>query len=101
MSFIAVDPATGERIAEVPFESSTSVEQKIAAAHAAHLEWRLQSIEDRIQPLLEIGRLLRERKDDYGALMTREMGKPISQGWPRPPSAPGYATTMRNRHPAC
>lgn len=80
MSFIAVDPATGVQIAEVPFESSTSVEDKVAAAHAAHLEWRLRSIEDRVQPLLETGRLLRERKDDYGALMTREMGKPISQG---------------------
>jgi succinate-semialdehyde dehydrogenase/glutarate-semialdehyde dehydrogenase len=50
MTFQSVDPTTGEVIAR-----------------------------DRTGPLLELGRLLRARKDEYGALMTHEMGKPIAQ----------------------
>lgn len=79
MSFIAVDPSTGKQITEVPFDSPDAVERAVAAAHRAHLEWRLQSIEERVRPLAAMGRLLRERKEEYGALMTREMGKPIRQ----------------------
>lgn len=79
MSFVAIDPANGTQIAEVPFESSDSVERKVAAAHAAYLEWRLKPVTERVAPLVEMGRLLRDRKDEYGMLMTREMGKPIRQ----------------------
>ena len=79
MPFVAVDPATGKQTAEVPFASPTQTEQKVASAQAAYLDWRLLSVEERIRPLAEMGRLLRERKDALGALMTSEMGKPIRQ----------------------
>ena len=79
MSFVAVDPATGKQTNEVPFKSSAQTELKVASAHAAYLDWRLLSVEERVRPLAEMGRLLRERKDAFGALMTSEMGKPISQ----------------------
>ena len=80
MSFVAVDPASGVRIAEVPFDSTPSVEQKVASAHAAYRDWRLRPVAERVAPLVEMGRLLRERKEQYGAIMTQEMGKPINQG---------------------
>jgi len=79
MSFVAVDPANGERIADVPFESAAAVERKVAAAHEAYLEWRLKPVEERVRPLVAVGRLLRTRSEEYGLLMTREMGKPIRQ----------------------
>lgn len=79
MPFIAVDPTTGEKITEVPFDSEESVEATVAAAHAAHIAWRLRPVAERVRPLREVGRLLRVRKDEYGVLMTREMGKPVSQ----------------------
>ena len=79
MSFVAVDPASGVRIAEVPFDSTLSVEQKVASAHAAYRDWRLRPVAERVTPLVEMGRLLRERKEQYGAIMTQEMGKPITQ----------------------
>ena len=79
MPFVAVDPATGKQTTEVPFKSSAQTELKVASAHAAYLDWRLLSVEERVRPLAEMGRLLRERKDAFGTLMTSEMGKPISQ----------------------
>jgi succinate-semialdehyde dehydrogenase/glutarate-semialdehyde dehydrogenase len=79
MSFVAVDPASGEQIADVPFESLASVERTVEAAHAAYLEWRLKPVTERVAPLVRMAHLLRERKEEYGLLMTREMGKPISQ----------------------
>ena len=79
MPFVAIDPANGKQIAEVPFDSATEVSAKVATAHATYLKWRLLPVEERVRPLIDMARLLRERKDYFGALMTREMGKPISQ----------------------
>ncbi len=63
----------------MPFESLASVERTVEAAHAAYLEWRLKPVTERVAPLVRMAHLLRERKEEYGLLMTREMGKPISQ----------------------
>ena len=79
MPFVAIDPANGKQIAEVAFDSATGVSTKVATAHAAYLRWRLLPVKERVTPLIEMARLLRERKDYFGTLMTREMGKPISQ----------------------
>jgi len=79
MTFQSVDPTTGEVIASYPDTTSDSVEARLARAQLAHLEWREVPLADRTAPLLELGRLLRARKDEYGALITHEMGKPIAQ----------------------
>jgi succinate-semialdehyde dehydrogenase / glutarate-semialdehyde dehydrogenase len=80
MTFVAINPATGETLATYADATDVVVERTVARAHAAHLGWRALPIGERTGPLATMGRLLRERKKEYGALMAREMGKPISQG---------------------
>ena len=79
MSFTAIDPATGKTLSAHP---SISLEEALAVAartHAAHLEWRDTSHARRRECLEILGGLLRERKEEYGRLMTAEVGKPIAE----------------------
>lgn len=79
MSFQSINPATGDSVATYPGTSPAEVDAAIAAAHEAYLGWRDRPLAERTVPLVALGALLRERRDDLGALMTAEMGKPISQ----------------------
>jgi succinate-semialdehyde dehydrogenase/glutarate-semialdehyde dehydrogenase len=79
MHFESVNPATGERFAEYAHASPPEIEAQLQSAHEAHLEWRNVSVEARTDPLRTLARLLREQKKLHGELMTREMGKPITQ----------------------
>jgi len=75
-----INPATGETIATYETLSDDQALQVLKESHHAFLEWRKTSFEERGNILREIAKRLRANKDEYAALMTREMGKPISQG---------------------
>lgn len=75
----AVSPVTGERIAIYPTISGEEVQRAIEAAHEAFGEWRLLPVERRVEPLRRAAALLRERREEYAALVTREMGKVIRE----------------------
>lgn len=75
-----INPATGEVIATYDLVSDEQALDTLRQSHEAFLEWRQFSIEKRGAILREIAKRLRANKDEYAALMTREMGKPISQG---------------------
>jgi len=79
MAFISIDPATGDTLARYAEATADEVDRALEAAHVAFQEWRAWPVEARTAPLARMAGLLRERKDEYGALMTSEMGKPISQ----------------------
>jgi aldehyde dehydrogenase (NAD+) len=51
----------------------------VAAAKAAFASWRLVPAPKRGEIFFRAAQLLRERKDEYAAAMTREMGKPLSE----------------------
>ncbi|MDA3920825.1 MAG: NAD-dependent succinate-semialdehyde dehydrogenase [Salinisphaera sp.] len=75
-----INPATGEVIANYELATDEQALQTLKESHEAFGEWRKTSFEERGNILREIAKRLRAHKDDYVALMTREMGKPISQG---------------------
>jgi len=79
MSFISLNPATGQQIARYPCATPPEVETRLQSAHEAHLQWRSVPIGERSARLKEVATLLRARKEEYGELMTLEMGKPITQ----------------------
>jgi succinate-semialdehyde dehydrogenase/glutarate-semialdehyde dehydrogenase len=79
MTFQSVDPTTGESIASYPDATRSAIEATLARAHAAHLDWRDTRIAERSGPLLELGKLLRAKRDELARTMTHEMGKPIAQ----------------------
>ncbi|WP_311950907.1 NAD-dependent succinate-semialdehyde dehydrogenase [Halomonas piscis] len=75
-----INPANGEIIATHELLSDAQALQALEDSHHAFLEWRKTSLEERGNILRNIAKRLRAKKDDYAALMTQEMGKPISQG---------------------
>jgi len=79
LSYTAVNPATGQVLSERPATPPEEVDAVVRAAHAAHLAWRDTPFAERAERLRALGRLLRDRKEAYGRLMTEEMGKPIAQ----------------------
>jgi len=79
VSYTAVNPATGETISTHPATSPDEVQDIVQRAQEAHLAWRDTPFSDRSDRLRALAGLLRGRKDEYGRLMTAEMGKPIAQ----------------------
>jgi succinate-semialdehyde dehydrogenase/glutarate-semialdehyde dehydrogenase len=75
----AIDPSTGELIASYDEHESAEVERRLAAAAAGYAYWRKASPSARAEAVSSAGAVLRERRDELAALMTREMGKPIAE----------------------
>lgn len=74
-ALVTVNPATDEALETYPLMSDAEVTSALEACHAAFTDWRLKSHAERGQVLEAIGRKLRERKEDFAQLMTREVGK--------------------------
>src|SRR5947209_784543 len=77
MAIETVNPATGERLRSFPALSNSEIEEKLALAHRTARAWRSTPIAERTSVVRRAGDLLDERKDEYGRLMTLEMGKPL------------------------
>jgi succinate-semialdehyde dehydrogenase/glutarate-semialdehyde dehydrogenase len=74
-----VNPYTGETEKEFPFLETGQIDGVVEKAHAAFLEWRRRTPEERAQVVGRAAELLNERRDQYAALITREMGKRIEE----------------------
>ncbi|MGY3617093.1 NAD-dependent succinate-semialdehyde dehydrogenase [Bradyrhizobium sp. USDA 10063] len=82
MSFRAINPATGEVLKEFQFQTD---EQIIAELNTAdkryHSDWSIRPVADRARLVGRVGKILREKRDDYARLLTMEMGKVIGQAY--------------------
>lgn len=74
-----INPATEDVIHTYEMISDEDAHAIVDACHQAFLSWRHELISTRAKIVRRIGELLRERDDPLSALMTQEMGKPISQ----------------------
>lgn len=79
MAISSVNPATEETVATFELHTPDEVEQKLAAAATAQRAWRTTPIEERTALLTRIASVLREGNEEYAQIITREMGKPISE----------------------
>mgnify|MGYP003453412495 CR=1 FL=1 len=75
------NPATGEVISTYQELSAEEINSKLEVAENAFQSWKNTSLADRKSLMSKAGMLLREREQEYAELMTKEMGKPISQGF--------------------
>jgi succinate-semialdehyde dehydrogenase/glutarate-semialdehyde dehydrogenase len=80
MPLVARNPANGALIAEYPETSPEDVERAIHSAQGSHLEWKRTSFAHRAELMGKAAAILRKNAREFGELMTREMGKPISGG---------------------
>ncbi len=80
MSFQTVNPATGVPVHCHPLHEGAQLGSRIAWARQAFADWSRRPVAERVLPLTRLARLLRENPRPHAELMTREMGKPVSQG---------------------
>ena len=79
MSLQSVNPANGKEIATYDELTPKEVEDILESVDAAFNEWKHTSFSSRSELLRKAGNNLRENKDEYGKLMSLEMGKPYNQ----------------------
>jgi acyl-CoA reductase-like NAD-dependent aldehyde dehydrogenase len=76
---VSVNPATESLVEKHDEHSAADVEAALAAAVIAQREWRATPPADRLPLLTSLARLLRDGKERYARLITREMGKPLTE----------------------
>lgn len=76
---VTINPATEEQLASYPAMSAGKIEHVLEAAGKAAGQWRTFSFSERKACMQKLAVLLREGKDEYAALITTEMGKPLGQ----------------------
>jgi aldehyde dehydrogenase (NAD+) len=76
----ARSPITGGELGRVNAHSAGEVQSIVGAAQEAFTTWRTVPAPVRGQLVRELGELLREHKDDLGALVSIEAGKIRSEG---------------------
>lgn len=78
MTMKAVNPATGDVLREYPEHDDQEIQRKLEKAEEAFASWRKVPFNERSRLMSRAADLLRDRSDQYGRLMTEEMGKPIA-----------------------
>ena len=79
-SFESRNPATGELLATFTKATREDVRLAITAAERAFPAWKRLPAPRRAEILFRAAQILRERKEELGAIVTQEMGKVIAEG---------------------
>jgi succinate-semialdehyde dehydrogenase/glutarate-semialdehyde dehydrogenase len=77
--FDVIDPATGEKLADVANLGAEAAESAIAAANKAWPAWRAKTAKERAAVLMKWFQLLHANADDLARIMTAEQGKPLAE----------------------
>ncbi|QIS04219.1 aldehyde dehydrogenase family protein [Nocardia brasiliensis] len=78
-TFPVHDPATGAVLTEVADATVADGTAALDAAVAAQPEWAARPSRERAEILTRTWELVLRRRDDFAALMTAEMGKPLAE----------------------
>ncbi len=79
LTFRTINPYDNQVLAEYRIHSRKEVKAKLDHAAETFYFWKKSSFSHRASLLQEVGRLLRERNEEYAQLITAEMGKPIRE----------------------
>lgn len=72
-----INPASGETIAQVPFSTSSHLDDAVRAAREALPVWRGVSTIARARKLFDLRQMLDARKDELARMVVTEMGKTL------------------------
>lgn len=75
----SINPATGELIKSYESHKLDQVESSIEAAASCFEKWKATSVEDRAAVLRKVAAVLFRRKEEYGRIISLEMGKVYTQ----------------------
>ena len=73
------NPYNGKELHQYEELTKKEIKAKLEKAQNAFESWQTTSYEHRTKHIKKVGELLRKNKDEYAKLMTKEMGKPITQ----------------------
>ncbi len=79
MIITSINPATGEELKTFELMTKQETIDSIEKAHQAFTHWRQTSFDERKQIMLKFAKKLRNRADECAELITKEMGKRISE----------------------
>ena len=78
--FETINPANGQKLAELAYANETDVDRAVKAARKAYNEvWSKTSGRERGKYLFRIARLIQERAREFAVIETLEGGKPIRE----------------------
>ncbi len=77
--FEVTNPATGERVGQVPAFSGEDTRRAIEIAHEAWADWRARTGKQRANQMRRWYELILEHQEDLALLMTLEQGKPLAE----------------------
>ena len=78
MAISTINPATGEEVEAFEALTDERVDEKIARARETYLEWRQTSFAERSRLLIRAAEILEEEAEEFGRIMTTEMGKTLA-----------------------
>ncbi len=93
MAISTVNPATGEEVTTFEALTEEVIDQKIQRTADTFREYRKSSFAERSRMMLRAAEILEEEAEEFGRLMTSEMGRPWRRPPPRRRSAPAAAAT--------
>ena len=73
----ALDPSTGQAVAEVPDSTRADVEAAIEAARRAQPDWQALGVDGRAACFGRFGQLLQERREEMAMLDAIDSGNPV------------------------
>jgi succinate-semialdehyde dehydrogenase / glutarate-semialdehyde dehydrogenase len=76
--YAVIDPATGETIKTYPSATDAEITSAVEQAVSAHTAWAAKSVAERAAVVGKVGDLHLERSAELGAIIVREMGKPLA-----------------------
>ncbi len=79
MTLQSINPATEEVEHEYQEHDDAEIRRLLERAESTFAEWRETAFAERAERMHRAAEVLRDRADEWAALMTREMGKPIGQ----------------------
>lgn len=79
MSLQTISPVSGERLRTYPQMETAEILSALAATQDAFELWRKRSVTERAALLPKLAKILKAEKEALGAIITREMGKPVAQ----------------------
>ncbi len=74
------NPSTGQLVGSVPVTPVSQIEDIIAKANAALPAWQAMTPQQRADILKPAGKVLADRAEELGKLLSLEQGKPLAEG---------------------
>jgi acyl-CoA reductase-like NAD-dependent aldehyde dehydrogenase len=76
----SMDPTTGEIVGQVPVHTAADVDDAVARARTASVQWAALPLTDRIGELVRFRKGIAAAADELAALIHKENGKPLLEG---------------------